>query len=265
MLTLFHNAVSVCSQKVRLQLEEKQIAFEDRHLSLLKGEHLRPEFLAINPRGLVPTIVHDGVVVIKSTVIMEYLEDVFPNPRLRPVAPAARARMRVWAKVPDDGIHTACATVSFAAAFAQQLQAGMTAAELERRLAEMPDQDRANRQRTLMRDGFRAPFAKSALQYFDRVIGDMERDLAWRPWLAGDEISLAEMAMTPYIERLHRLSLGKFWEGSRPHVADWFARIRARPSFARAFEAWHPRDYDDLLRDRGVELWPEVAPLLARG
>ena len=172
--------------------------------------------------------------------------------------------MRVWAKVPDDGIHTACATVSFAAAFVQQLQAGMSAAELERRLAAMPDQDRANRQRTLMREGFRAPFAKSALQYFDRVIGDMERDLSESPWLAGDEISLAEMAMTPYIERLDRLSLTNFWQESWLRVSDWFARIRSRPSFARAFEAWRPRDYDDLLRERGVELWPRISLLLAR-
>jgi len=64
MLTLYHNAVSVCSQKVRLQLEEKGLDFEERHLSLMRGEPLRPEFLAINPRGLVPTIVHDGVAVI---------------------------------------------------------------------------------------------------------------------------------------------------------------------------------------------------------
>lgn len=264
MLTLYHNAVSVCSQKVRLQLEEKRIPYEERHLSLMNGEHLRPEFLALNPRGLVPTIVHDGVVVIESTVILEYLEDAFPTPSLRPATPAARARMRLWAKVPDERIHTACATVSFAATFARQLQSSMSPADLERRLADMPDQERANRQRALMRDGFRAPFAKAALQYFDRIIGDMERDLEKGAWLAGEEISLAEMAMAPYVERLHRLTLAKFWEDTRPRVTDWFARLRARPSFASAFDEWKPRDYDDLLRDRGEELWPQVGPLLER-
>jgi glutathione S-transferase len=261
MLTLYQHAISVCSQKVRLQLEEKQIACEDRYVDLLKGEQTRPEFLALNPRGVVPVLVHDGAVIIESTVIMEYIEDVFAQAPLRPDAPAERARMRVWAKVPDDGLHTSCATVSFAAAFARQLADGLGPVELERRFAAMPDQERAGRQRMLLHEGFKAPSAKSALRHFDRVIGDMERDLADRPWLAADSFSLADIAMIPYIERLDRLTLNGFWKRRR-RVADWFDRVRQRPSFAAAIAAWRPRDYNDLLRDRGVALWPQVAPLL---
>lgn len=260
-LILYHHAISVCSQKVRLQLEEKTIACEDRYVDLLKGEQTRPEFLALNPRGVVPVLVHDGTVIIESTVIMEYLEDVFPEPALRPAAPAERARMRVWAKVPDDGLHTSCATVSFAAAFARQLAEGLGPDELERRFAAMPDQDRANRQRALLKEGFKAPFAKAALRHFDRIIEEMERDLRDRPWLAAESISLADVAMIPYIERLDRLSLAGFWD-KRPRVAGWFERMRQRPSFAAAIAAWRPREYDDLLRERNIKLWPQVAPLL---
>jgi glutathione S-transferase len=257
MLTLYHNAVSVCSQKVRIQLIEKGIAHEDRHVNLMAGEQTRPEFLAINPRGLVPALVHDGEIVIESTVIMEYIEDVFPQAPLRPEAPAARARMRVWAKVPDDGLHTSCATVSFAAIFAQQLAQGLGPEALERRFAGMPDQERANRQRALLREGFKAPFAKAALLHFKRVIGDMEQALAKHRWLAAESFSLADIAMIPYIERLYRLNLGGYW-AERPRVADWFSRVQARPSYQTGLTEWRPRDYDDLLRDRGVELWPQV-------
>src|SRR5688500_3928108 len=142
MITLYHHNLSVCSQKVRLLLEEKKLQWEGRFVDLVKGEHLRPEFLKLNPRALVPTIVHDGAVVIESTVIPEYLEDAFPAASFPPSEPALRAQTRVWSKLPDEGLHTACATISFASAFAKQLAEGLGEEELQRRLASMPDQDR---------------------------------------------------------------------------------------------------------------------------
>jgi glutathione S-transferase len=262
MLTLFHNNLSVCAQKVRLQLAEKKLDWESRHVDLVHGEHLRPEYLKLNPRGLVPTLVHDGTVVIESTVILEYLEDVFAEPSLRPLSPAARARMRVWAKIPDEGLHTACATISFASAFAEQLSAGLGPTELERRLAGMPDQDRANRQRTLMKEGFAAPFMRSAVRMYENTLDDMNRALEASDWLAGDEFSLAELALSPYLARMDRLGFDRLWQGRRANVAAWFERVRARPSFKVAIDEPQPVDYDDLLRKRGVDLWPKMEPLL---
>src|SRR5690606_28258899 len=120
LLKLYHHNISVCAQKVRLQLAEKRIPYEVVDVDLMRGEHLQPAYLKINPKGLVPALVHDGAPVVESTVIMEYIEDVFPEPPLRPAAALDRARMRQWAKVPDDGIHVACASVTYAAAFADQ-------------------------------------------------------------------------------------------------------------------------------------------------
>lgn len=264
MLTLYHNNLSVCSQKVRLQLEEKKIPWEGQYVDLLHGEHLRPEFLRLNPRGLVPTLVHDDAVVIESTVILEYIEDVFPEPPLRPSAPALRAQMRVLQKLPDDGLHTACATISFASGFAEQLAKGLGAEELERRLASMPDQDRANRQRTLMKEGFNAPFVRQAVGMYERVLDEMNSVLGKSkgPYLVGEQFTLAEVALVPYVERMHRLGFSRLWETRRPYVRDWFARIRERPGFKAAFDAFKPRDYDDLLRQKGVDLWPRMEPLL---
>ena len=264
MLKLYHNNLSVCAQKVRFQLEEKGLRREEHYVDLLHGEHLRPEFLKLNPRGLVPTLVHDDVVVIESTVILEYIEDVFPEPALRPAAPAQRAQMRVWQKLPDDGLHVACGTISFAAAFAEQLAKGLGAEELERRLASMPDQDRANRQRTLMKEGFKAPFVRQAVAMYERVVGEMNAALekSKAPFLVGRQFTLAEVALMPYLERLHRMGLGRLWEGRRPYVSDWFSRVRERASFKAAFEAYKPRDYDDLLMEKGVDLWRQFEPLL---
>lgn len=264
MLALYHNNLSVCAQKVRLQLAEKKLAWEGRHVDLVHGEHLSPEFLKLNPRGLVPTLVHDDVVVIESTVILEYIEDAFPESALRPSAPGPRAQMRVWEKLPDDGLHTACATISFASVFAEQLSNGLGPEELERRLAKMPDQERAMRQRTLMKEGFGAPFMRSAVALYERVLDDMNRALEENSWLVGGQITLADIALVPYVERLNRLGFSELWKKRRPRVAEWFARAQARPSFKAAFDDFQPVDYDDLLHKRGINLWPKLEPLLRR-
>ena len=82
MLELYHHNLSVCAQKVRLALAEKGLDWEDRHVDLMKSEHLTPDYLALNPKGVVPTLVHDGKPVIESTIILEFLEDAFPEPSL---------------------------------------------------------------------------------------------------------------------------------------------------------------------------------------
>jgi glutathione S-transferase len=134
MLELYHNNILVCAQKVRIVLAEKDLPWTNHHLSLAKGEQLTAAFKRMNPRAVVPVLVHDGNIIVESSVICTYLDEVFPDPPLMPKSPIERATMRLWCKWPDDILHTACATVSFAISFGQQLkrQAG---AGLEARIA----------------------------------------------------------------------------------------------------------------------------------
>src|ERR1700755_3623502 len=83
-LTLYHNDMSVCAQKVRLTLAEKGLAYEDKHLDLRAGDPKQPEYLKLNPNGYVPTLIHDDFVVYESTVVCEYIDDAFPDPPLKP-------------------------------------------------------------------------------------------------------------------------------------------------------------------------------------
>jgi Glutathione S-transferase, N-terminal domain len=145
MLELYHNNVSVCAQKVRIVLAEKDVPWTSHHLSLAMGEHLTPKFKAMNPRGVVPVLVHDGNTIVESSVICAYLDEVFPTPPLSPKTPLERATMRLWCKLPDDILHTACATVSFAISFGQQLKK-LAGTGLEERLMKMPDPARRERQ-----------------------------------------------------------------------------------------------------------------------
>lgn len=262
MLELYHTNISVCAQKVRLVLAEKGLDWTDRRVDLIAGEQTWPAYLALNPKGVVPTLVHGGRPVVESTVICEYLDDAFPAVPLRPADPVERARMRVWAKVPDEGLHVACGSVSFAAAFARQLRGRFGAEALEARLAAMPDRARAARQRAIMQDRFAVPFVRDAVLLHDRLLADMDARLAASPWLAGGMFSLAEACLLPYVERLDRLGLAPMWD-RRPHVAAWFERIRARDSYAREITGRLPEDYDDRLAQRGDAVWDEVRPILA--
>lgn len=98
MLTLYHYGPSVSSAKVRVILAEKQMRWESKTVDLAKGEQFSPFYLALNPAGVVPTLLHDGRTVRESLVICEYLEEAFPRLALAPVNPVIRARMRVWCK-----------------------------------------------------------------------------------------------------------------------------------------------------------------------
>jgi glutathione S-transferase len=131
MLELYHNDMSTCAQKVRLTLAEKGLTWENHHLDLRAGDQQNPEYLKLNPRGVVPTIVDTGKVVRESTVIMEYLDDAYPNPSLRPLDSHARAQMRLWTKRLDEGHHDiATATLSMGIAFRfQYLEKGQEACD----------------------------------------------------------------------------------------------------------------------------------------
>jgi len=259
MLELYHNNISVCAQKVRIVLAEKDVPWKSHPVSLARGEQLTPEFKALNPRGVVPVLVHDGSTIVESSVICAYLDDVFPTPPLVPKDPVQRATMRLWCKLPDDILHMACATVSFAISFGRQLKQ-RAGAGLEERLQKMPDPARRERQRALIEKGIEAPFFRDHIKVFDKTFGEMEAQLGKTKWLASDTFTLADIEITPYVERIDRLGLAAMWE-NRPRLADWFARIKARPSF-RAIADYPPSDYDDTGRD-GLKDWPRIKQLIA--
>jgi ganglioside-induced differentiation-associated protein 1 len=257
MLFLYHGTTSVCAVKARLTLAEKNLAWDGEVLDLQRGDQHRPEYRKLNPNDVVPTLVHDGRVVIESTLIIEYLDEAFPAPPLMPADPYARAQARLWMKKIDDYLHAACSTVTFAIAFRKVLLR-KTPAELEARFAAMPDPAYRERQRLSILHGVAAPHVPPALRAFDRYIGEMEQALAVAPYLAGETYSLADIAATPYVNRAAALGMDRLWVGRRPRVEEWFARMQTRLSFAPAVTKWvtdADRDRFDIPRD---ETWGEI-------
>jgi len=243
-LTLYHNDMSVCAAKVRMALAEKGLEWEGIHLNLRAGDTQKPDYVKLNPGMVVPTLVHDGVPIIESNVILEYLDDCFPAPPLRPASPRGKAQMRLWLKQLDETVHPATGTVSSCIAFRfQQLQ--RKPEEFAAYLAKIPDPARRERTKQSVELGMDAPLFAPAVRRFLKLTADMDRALADAPWLAGTEFSLAEIAYASYMARLMHLGLDVMIE-ERPRMLDWRSRIFARPSYKSGIEKWFNPSYLEI-------------------
>lgn len=232
MLELYHDWRSFCSIKVRLCLAEKMLAWESRYVDLMKLEHTRPEYLAINPNGLVPTLVHDGVPIHESTLINEYLEEMFPEVALMPEDPVERARARFWVKYEDDVLHPAIRPATFAMMMAREL-AERSDEELAAMVEAHPNKMRAEELVRAARSPVDESKIEAAKNTMRMALDRLERRLSEAPWLGGSTYSLADVAAAPFIDRLEELDLAGLWE-TRPALKDWISRTKARPAYQEA-------------------------------
>jgi glutathione S-transferase len=232
MLALYHDWDSVHSFKVRMCLAEKQADYDSRRVELLRFEHLRPEYLALNPNGVVPTLIHDGHVLFESSVINEYLDEVLPDPPLAPRDPYRRAKMRILIRLQDDVLYHAQRPATFQL-MVKRMLAGLGKEELEALVANHPEPERGRHFLTWATGPVDEAVVAEARRKIAAVLGRLETALGDAPWLAGDAFSLADVAYAPFVDRLERLCFDELWAG-RPAVAVWAARLKARPSFAVA-------------------------------
>ena len=261
MIELCHNDMSVCAQKVRFALAEKKLQWEGHHLNLRAGDQQKPAYLRLNPNAVVPTLVDNGTVIIESTVICEYLDDAYPEPRLRPSDAIDRARMRLWTKQLDEGVHAATSVISSAIAFRyQKLAVGME--ELEKFHQKMPDPVKRERSWENITKGVESRYFPESIKRFDKLLADMETALTESPWLAGKEFSLADIGYAPYATRLDHLQLQFLWD-KRPRFAAWYERLLERRSYKEALEDWFNASYLPLMKEKGTEVQERVKTIVA--
>lgn len=263
MLELYHNDMSTCAQKVRFALAEKGLKWRGHHLNLRAGDQQKPDYLKLNPNAVVPTLVDDGTPIIESNVINEYLDDAYPDPPLRPRDSRARARMRLWTKQLDEGVHAATGVISTGIAFRYQKLA-RSSQEIEAFLDRMPDPGKRERSRDTILKGVDSIFFADAIKRFDRLLGDMEEALADGLWLAGTDFSLADIAYAPYLTRLEHLQLHFMWR-KRPRLADWFERIKSRAGYKTGIGEWFNPSYLPLMEEKGKETGARIQAILKLG
>ncbi len=261
MIELYHNAMSTCAQKIRLALAEKALDWVGHHLDLRAGDQQAPAYLALNPRGVVPTLIDDGRVVRESNVILEYLDDVWPDPPLRPADAYRRARVRLWNKRLDEGHHDlATATLSMGVAFRYQyLEKGRDV--WEALVEKIPDPIKRARRRALIDEGLDAEIFRVAIGMWARLLDDMEAALGADAWLAGPEYGIADIAYTPYLTRLEHLNLTALLD-RRPNIAAWYGRVKDRASYGTAIGEWNDPEYLSLMAAKGEEAWPKIAAMI---
>lgn len=242
MLVLYEHSTSVCVIKVRLTLLEKGIPYEGRFIDLRRGGQFDRDYVRIHPGAVVPALLYEGKSILESSVIQYFLEDLHPDPAMMPDDLLWRHRVRWLMKFIDDSIHPAAGPLTQGIAFRKDYP---TSDAIEARLAQLVDPRRRDRQRSVFTEAVDSPFIVDAVRNFDRLVTEMELTLATGPWLGGNLYSLADAAATPYINRLDMLGLLDLFTGHRPHVSDWFDRVRARPSFDQGITNWYTDDDAD--------------------
>lgn len=235
MLELYNFAQSTCSLKVRICLAEKQLDWIDRRLLSKNHDHLSGWYLKLNPNGVVPTLVHDGAPIIESSVIVQYLDDVFPEIALSPADPLGLAEMRAWLVFVDQVPTPAVRYPSFQYGGLLLKFQAMSAEEFAASVSNRP-----------LKAAFYERMGQSGFsdEEIARAVGDI-RTTARRmdgmlekrggPWLLGEKFTLADICVAPLLDRMEDLGFASLWDEEFPRVAGWLAEAQERPAYREAF------------------------------
>jgi len=240
-LELYQFGDSPCCMKVRMVLAEKGLPWKEHFIRSWQFDHHQPDYLEINPHGTVPTLIHDGKVVIQSNVISEYLDDVFPDPlRLKPEDPLLAATMRQWMFEEQDYLFKYIIVLSFNLMMKLRVEA-FGYDQLVEWSKRIPDQARAQdylQRVTTPPDETAMDAAKNNFRkHMERLEEQLES--TGGAWVCGNEFTLADICLAPIFDRIEWLDLERLWSGL-PNVTAWYARVQERPSFA---EGVHPFNY----------------------
>ena len=229
---LYNAPQSTCSQRVRFVFNGKNIPFDEVKLNLLAGDQLKPDYLKLNPNGVVPTLDHDGAIVIDSTVITEYLDEVAPNASFTPEDPVARARMRALMhfidEMPAAAVRFPTYNLAFLPGFLKMSREEFVAFAESKPL-------RREFMLTMGQTGFPKADMDAALARLRRSYERMDAEIekSGGPWLLGKKITLADVAVMPALVRMDDLGMAD-WQ-DLPRVVTWFDAICAQPAFAPTF------------------------------
>ncbi|MES2606783.1 MAG: glutathione S-transferase family protein [Pseudomonadota bacterium] len=259
-MKLYHNGLSTCSQKVRLVLAEKNLAFDSVEMNLQRGDQFAPDYLKINAKAVVPTLEdHDGIYV-ESTLINDYLDDAYPDIALRPHTAAERYLMNTLIKVIDDTEHPACSVITYAVGLLPMMRKNNTPEQLTKLIDSVPDPVRRENRRAVMQQGIKAPVFREAYTTYVNVLKNADAQLRRTRWLAGDTFSLADCAYLPYVLRLHHLGQKAFID-SLPGLSGWYTAMQERPSYQVAVTKWLPQPIVENLLREGAAVANELSAL----
>lgn len=249
MLELYNFPASTCSLKVRLCLAEKNLDWVDHKLSPGGTDHLTPEYLEMNPNGVVPTLLHDGDAVVDSSVIIEYLDEVFPEVKLTPKDAKERATMRWWLRYFEEKPTGAVRYPTFQKILIRNFK-NMSDEEFKAAAEKRPL--KTDFYTRMGQDGFSEAEMQSALddirQTVTRINAAIEENGG--PWIMGSFYSLADICVAPLIDRMEDMGYQYLWEKDLPYATKWLASMKVRPAYRTAY--YPGARYSEIFPDLGL-------------
>lgn len=230
---VYHAGMSNCSMRVRLALEEKGLKWVSHEVDLGNQENILPWYLAINPKGLVPAIVHDGVPVTESDDILAYLEEKFPEPALVPSDPPLAAQADAWFDMAVSMHIKAIKTW----VYGSTLGASKKQSDMSHYAEVQPVKELVTfHQKSL--DGFSTAEVEAARKMIAEAFDKMELRLQEHSFLVGDAQSIADIAWLPQY-----VVLGTLGFDFRPYpaITAWARRQEKRPAYKPAIRDWMPK------------------------
>ncbi len=233
-LHLYHGDISNCSMRVRMTLAEKGLDWTSRHIDLKKKENVTEEYFGINPNGLVPALIHDGVVHIESNDIIDYLDQTFPDPPLRQAG--SESEMLDWLSLAASIHVPAIKPYVYATKMQKKVQ---KTEEEERRYQSLQKNDELKEfhSKHAGKSQFTTDDIDAAKQTLDDVFTKLNGRLMGRQWIMGDRYSLADVSWIP----VHFVLVGCGYPFERhPEVVRWADDSATRESFKTGVLKWCP-------------------------
>jgi glutathione S-transferase len=252
-LVLYDGAGTPSPRRVKLCLLEKGLPFKIKWLNLGLMDQKKPDYLKISPTGLVPALVHDGKAIYESNVINEYIEAVFPNPPLAPKDPWGQAQMRMWFAFENDFAKPFRDAVYESFGKDRVKAAGLTPeqlrAEISKRTSNVSYANFATKVLTTPKDD---ELVKDRQLLLLEKMEQMEARLSdGRPWLCGDQFTLADIALGPRVDMFPVVGIPDIAQRF-PNIGAFMARMKARPSWEKSGEKPAPGETERVVAGKAA-------------
>ncbi|HTX23642.1 MAG TPA: glutathione S-transferase family protein [Steroidobacteraceae bacterium] len=229
MLSLYHWEPNANSGKPMLTLAEKGVEYQSHYLDLLNFDQHKPEYLQVNPDGTIPALVHDGKVLTESTPMMEYIDETFDGPSLRPGDPKERWRMRWWMRYFDAYFAPSLSMIGWSI-FVGPAVRNRDRAQLEAAIERIPLEARRVAWRKAMFNEFSEAELSESRRRVAFATRALEQHLTAHPWVAGSGFSLADINGFNLGYALPLSQPERCNDEKTPHIMEWLRKIYERPA-----------------------------------
>ncbi|MEJ2761574.1 MAG: glutathione S-transferase family protein [Gammaproteobacteria bacterium] len=229
MLELYHWEPNAESAKVMLCLKEKGVEFKSHYVNILELEQYSKDFLAINPAGQVPVLVHDGKILTDSTLITEYIEEAFPEPVLAPHDGKGWYETLCWGKYVEYNLDTSVSTLGWHQVMAPKM-AGQDQDKLRKKVAAIPVPERKAAWEAAVSGGYGEEQLENSRRKIGLAVKRIEETLAGSAWLMGNAYTIVDIDAFSLLCTLPRLLPDTVNAGDTPGIMAWLQRINERPA-----------------------------------